>query len=240
MERTSQRNKLLFFILITILLVSSFGAVFANSAIDEQKEESLPDFLLRLSERFSNGNETLLVQIRKRMIEQQKRYQDMFASTNGAILKPPLGSRSYATLDSVDWIWEYHGGEVDNEENMEGYIDSSYAHIHTDEPDAEAWVVGDMSSTVVDGQIYAYGLRGPHSQSGWDNIMFAFISNDTEADYEDWLFSWYSSFPHYMSTPGYAWLGSPEETFSAILVGCYSYYEGDDNCVSIDMVYCPY
>jgi hypothetical protein len=163
------------------LLVSSFLTVYASSAIDKKKEDPLPDFLLRLSEFLSDGNATKLAQIRKKMMEQLELYQDKNAFTPTNV--PPLCSRSTYVLDSVAWTWEYHGGEVDNAGNMVGYIDYSYGHIHTDEPDAEAWVVGEMTSAA-SGNVYLYGKAGPHTLSGWYNTAWVCISNDTEAEKE--------------------------------------------------------
>lgn len=154
MNRIIQTNKLaLIGALITILLASSFTFTYASASIPEQ-DEDLPDFLLKLSERFSDGNATKLALMREQMREQLKHNQEIIASTNGAVLDGPSDSRRYSTLNSVSWIWEYHGGCVDYQTSMTGFMDSSYAHMHTDEPHAETWVVGSMSSSTSTGNIY--------------------------------------------------------------------------------------
>lgn len=233
MKRIVQTSKLaLIGALMTILLASSFTFTFASASIPEQ-DEDLPDFLLKLSERFSDGNATKLALMREQMRMQLKHNEEIIASTDGAVLKGPSGSRSYTTLSSVSWIWEYHGGYVDYEERMTGFMDTSYAHMHTNEPHAETWVVGPMSGSST-GNIYAYAKAGPHSTTGWQNIVFAYVSNST-SEYADWQWLGYCGFTY--SIPAYGFLGNWAGSFSAILVGSFSYYETDHNCASIDMIY---
>lgn len=233
MKRIVQTSKSALIVeLAAILLASSF--TFTNAVLIPEQDEDLPDFLLKLSERFSNGNATKLALIRDQMREQLKHNQEIIASTDGAVFNGPSGSRSYSTLSSVSWIWEYHGGYVDYETRMTGFMDSSYAHMHADEPHAEVWVVGPMSSSTSTGNVYAYAKAGPHSTTGWQNIVFAFVSNST-SEYADWQYLGYCGFTY--SIPAYGFLGNWAGSFSAILVGSYSYYETDNNCASIDMIY---
>ena len=70
MNRIIQTNKLVLIgVLMTILLASSFTFTYASASIPEQ-DEVLPDFLLKLSERFSDVYATILDLLRVLMREQ--------------------------------------------------------------------------------------------------------------------------------------------------------------------------
>jgi len=235
MKKRIQRTKLSgSIILFTILLISSFTVILASPAIDEHEKESLPPYLLKLSERFAEGNATRLALIRKQMIAQLKRNREMMPAEGNVLKTLPSGSRGASFIDEVDWIQEYHGGDVWWEDNIIGDWDYAYTHLHTDEPNAEAWVACWMESSTSGGGLYLCGKKGLHSiGSGWYNTVWAAVSNDTEADYEDWDFINFVNMTY--SFPLYYYLGNYAGTFSAVIVGCYSWYESDNNCVYVDM-----
>jgi hypothetical protein len=262
MKSTMQRWKLsLVIILVVVMLASSLGAVCVNAAVNEQysRKYVLPDFLLRLAEYQSNGNSTELARIKNQMIEQELIKQDRIASTKGAVLKLELSDSPlldwptiYSFLSTVEIVSPDESyGYIENENNMIGSYDNSFAHLHTDDwnhvydPDdvrgGEAFAAGYTYGGWASGDFYVQAKRGTHWQSGWQNYVILYTTNSIDTPFGQWNYLGYAPVTSSSSTEVY--IGTSYSTWSCLGVMCWTpppypnYYEPlIRNCVLIDNV----
>jgi hypothetical protein len=190
-----KRAKVVFSIAFTVILLLTLSSQISSAipAIDTEKKEPLPDFLEAYLEHLSTiVNSSTLEKFRHQMIESEIRKQERLASIKEPVLEPTSGAKGsrdmYETcIDSVELVWEYHGGEVDDAWRLEGWADGAVAHLHTDEVDAEAFIVGLMSDYSA-GDVWVKCAEGAHSEDGWYNYVIVWTAWDIEDPLEEWEF----------------------------------------------------
>ncbi|MCW4018722.1 MAG: hypothetical protein NWF00_08635 [Candidatus Bathyarchaeota archaeon] len=260
MENVKGLKSLLVITFAVLMMASSFEVIYANAAINKQtstSEYALPDFLLRLSEYQANGNATELTRIRNQMIEQEKIKQDRIASTKGAVLSlelpdsplldwPPV----YSWLSTVEFTSPYESyGYIEDADEMIGSSDNSFAHLHTDDWNydegdpmgGEAFAGGYTYGGWASGDFYVQGKRGAHWQSGWQNYVMLYTSNNINAPFGQWNYLGYASVDSSSSTEVY--IGTSYSTWTCIAIMCWTpppyptpYEPLVRNCVLIDNV----
>ncbi len=266
MKSTLHRLKLsLILAFAVIMIASSFEAIYTNAASNTQESSkyALPDFLLRLSEYQANGNATQLERIRNQMLEQEKIKQDRIVETKGAVLNLVLPEKArllldwppiYSYLSTVEDDWtspDESYGYIDNEHNLEGTADNNYAHLHTDDwnhvydPDyvmgGEAFAAGYMYGGWASGDFYVHAKRGPHWQSGWQNYVILYTTDDLNTPFGEWNYLGYGSANSSSAIDVY--IGTSFSSWECLAVMVWTpppypnYYEPlICNCVDIDCV----
>jgi hypothetical protein len=240
---------------VLLLLACSLRVASATSTVDT-KDSVLPDFLERLLDSHSVGaSASELKQTRTQWAEQLERNQDVIKATGGAVLDfSPLDSQATSYLASVEYTSPYESyGYIENAECMLGdYMDTNYAHLHTDgwnqNPSnpmgGEAFASGYMSE-YAGGNVYVYAKAGPHTGSDppWKNIVMVFASNDINTDFLQWDLIGYASVRN--NVPAYVYIGTAEQYYACFAIACWTpapypdpyTYPDYFNCVQIDMVY---
>jgi hypothetical protein len=250
--------KLLSVMLFAAILFLS-GSLKAVRADFGNTEIELPDFLLRISEYLSKGNETRLNEIRDQMIEQERIKQERIESTKGAVLH--LSSQNSSLLDwppTYSFMDEFlfnssyeQYGYVEDWLEMIGSCDGSFTHLHTvgwnehyDETASggEAFVAGTWyGSQWASGDFYVYARHGPDTTYGYSNFVMFWVTNDDPNDFDSWNYVGYAQTVSWTTQDYY--MGTSFSTWKYVAVSCWTpppypqYYEPlVHNCVEVDCV----
>jgi hypothetical protein len=79
---------------------------------------------------------------------------------NGAILYPRMALDPFSYIDSITWTSTRYTGQVTNAQNMVGtYPDGYYCRLYTPNVEDEAFVCGEMTSTVGYGEMFMSALK---------------------------------------------------------------------------------
>jgi hypothetical protein len=233
---------------IAVMLASSLQEVFASST----DNIDLPDFLVRYAQYQSKGNATEFNRIINQMIKQEQIKRDTIASTNGAILQPPLSSSQVssgtasALTGTTGWmsyligyspptydiVTGYMVGCIKYASRLAGQNDGNYALLWTN-----GW--NEDYNNPQGGEAFGFGAVW-NGQSGWMN-GFVYVYGYTGVpswqnyvminyyDGSNWNYLGYGTMSN--TSPNWVYIGYTSTQFTQISVVCWTpppypvYYE---------------
>lgn len=225
---------------------------------NKKKEPSLPDFLERfLIQHSKDESKAELDNIRTKWAAQLKFNEEMKEKSN-AVLEQAIkgGSSKYYYLEGcllttpVTSPYEPYG-YILYDDNLEGWPDYNYAHLHTDgwnenyqnPMGGEAFTAGYMS-LYAEGPAYVVGKTGYASGSDppWKDIVMLYGSYDPQTPFLTWDLI---GFAYISPSYNYYYAGYAQEPYSCYSVICWTpppypdpyTYPDYFNCVQLDAVY---